>query len=313
MGVQADREGSPPGIDAGVVEVPRGIQGHHVRGRFVAGSPQLGDRVLALKLDHAFVGLAQAVACLQRSHGRRNVRHFDAGNHRGNALGVVLGPVGQQRRIAGDEFLGVLGAAPQQDLAEAGAGVHLYDHVAELDGADDREHRVPAALDRRIHRQRLQLVEAHHPVGVDFQLAVGDGFRQRAQPHVQVRMQRARNFWGSVVRLSALIRRWRSFFHSAGGIKRSSRLRNSQLWSIQSRPPRNPWRTASIVEAFNAANAFVRSASLSRSCQTGTRNVGVEARWQFPGALLDQFAQCDDLLHGPLIGMPLEVQGPRTS
>jgi hypothetical protein len=39
-----------------------------------------------------------------------------------------------------------------------------------------------------------------------------------------------------------------------------------------------------------------------------TRHVGVEAHWQFPGALLDQFAQCDNLLHGPLISIALEVQ-----
>jgi len=102
-------------------------------------------------------------------------------------------------------------------------------------------------------------------------------------------------------RLRALIRRWRSFFHCANGMSRSSRLRNYQLLSTHSRPQRRPLRTASMADAFSAGKAFLRSESFSSSCQTGVRHAGVETRWELLRDLCDQLAQGDDLLHGPLI------------
>lgn len=94
-----DCVGSAPRIDTGIKEVRRSIQAHGIAGFVSPRSPQFGNRMRALELDHALVRARQSAGHLARPHRRRDERQVQLRDHRHDALRVEIRSVCDQRRV----------------------------------------------------------------------------------------------------------------------------------------------------------------------------------------------------------------------
>ena len=146
-----------------------------------------GERLL--ELHDALVGASQATGHFHGAHRRRDVRHLQAWHHRGDALGIVLGAVRQKRSVRRDELLHRLRPVAEGSLAEIRARIDLQEHVAELDGADDVEHRVPASHRLGIDVGGLQRRQMQMALGADRHAALVDRLDERGQAVVELGMQ----------------------------------------------------------------------------------------------------------------------------
>ncbi len=114
------------------------------------------------------------------------MRHLDTGDHGGHALGIVLGTVGKQRRVARDQFLGGFRASSQQDFAEPSSSIHLNNDIADLNLPNDGKHHFSATVNGGILNQGIDCRDVHQSAVVNFDFAGFYGFAQGLQTCLKV-------------------------------------------------------------------------------------------------------------------------------
>jgi hypothetical protein len=119
--------------------VPARIQHHHVGRALVAVAPERGNGYPVLELRDARVGSAQPARLLKRAHRHRNRRYVDSGDHGADALGVIVGAVGEEGAVQGEQLVGRAGPTGEQLFTEVGCRIDLQQDVGQLHVADPLE------------------------------------------------------------------------------------------------------------------------------------------------------------------------------
>lgn len=148
----------------------------------------------ALELGHALVGPAQAAAAFQGAHGHGDLRGLQARDHRRHAPRIRIGAMGQQGAVQGHEFVSGLRAVAEQRLAVTGGGVHLQQHVRELNAADGVVDALACAYRLGLIRQCRDGRLVEHSVGADLDLAAHLGLCHRSHAGYQVGQQGLQEF-----------------------------------------------------------------------------------------------------------------------